>query len=107
MNRLWRGIERVEKENQKIYKEGKENHERKVRFIREKVCNTPEIHKQNQNEWIKQVAKGDGREKVQKLQNVPVYGDVEAPLDRDEVAAASLPSDFAMLGKITLLQGTF
>ena len=106
LNILQKGIKRVEKENQKIYAEGKEKHDRMIRFLKEKGCNAPKAHTQSQSECIRQVAKGDGREKTQP-QSVPIFGEVQPPLEKDEAAAASRPSDFVTLGRITLLPRNF
>ena len=58
--------------------------------------------------WITLVAAGDGREKQpQQQNNIPIYGEINPPLDQDEVAAASLPPDFATLGAITVERGGF
>ena len=92
----------LSKENCQTFKRGKEEHGRKLEFLRKKHKDRERIRKkeigETYEEWLERISRGTGRG-ISKEPEIPNYGN--NPLDPNEKAALRLPAKFATLGKLS------
>ena len=97
--RYQRIISGIAKGNKDQWKRGIQKISKKVERLRKKIGGSQE---DAQEEWIKEMAQGSGAARKKIKVQVAVYGEIQPPIDQDELDAASLPAPYRLFPKVKI-----
>ena len=81
-------VQRIKKQVEVQYRKGIKKIEERVKQCKERF--EPKQATSGISEWCKRIATGNGSKRERIKQQVPVYGNIQPPLDEDELNAARL-----------------
>ena len=99
-NKFKRVIKKVARTTEQRWKKGMSKIDRKVAWCRRKFVKMTDSETEREK-WLDRVARGSGKERVRVVPEVPIFGDVQPPLDEDELNALKLPPKHTLYPKVT------